>query len=612
MPMSSPAATSSAQGFETGVFTSIDQTKIPYIHWRQITERKDGRKTAVVFIHGLYSTAEAYNRVLPDLSAMNLSSSSVYAISIRQSGKITMEEKEKKKWKSDKDKDDKEKKEDEPKANLDKNTLTASVADLNMFVRVISVRESIDMSCFVVIGEGTGAVLAATWVHDFAPRIRGLVLVSPALGTGGWPANALKLPGFLTKNGVKSTCPVEYLTDDERLKPIFAQGNTAERTVTTMFISDYQACVQRLVKDSGSIFAPTMVIAGYGDKYIDINNVRTFYSNLGSVRKEYHSFGANLLEPLFSMQRSTIAIRIGEFIDHLYVLPPFEPDYVRMDRWSTSADQYRQLKADIKKYDTKWFNIKKNLMHKAGPKLSPAISLVLKNGILNDETEQYITDNKIRTVNPVGMWLDRKFLRNDVISAWRKNKNDFYSIVETLAKNLIDQERPINLLDIAAGNGRHTLDTISRLKRYDSLTLRDPNALNVQAGVNAIRRRNQMFHAEFKQSNPFEPSSYHFDNKFTVVLAGWIFETNPRNDDILIALRSIANCMDSGGYLVYTNHPWTPNPGKFAAIFDTNEFNVRNRSQAELDALVTMSGFEKTDQLCDVNGIFSVSVAVKI
>ena len=185
MPMSSPAAASSAQGFETGVFTSIDQTKIPYIHWRQITERKDGRKTAVVFIHGLYSTAEAYNRVLPDLSAMNLSSSSVYAISIRQSGKITMEEKEKKKWKSDKDKDDKEKKEDEPKANLDKNTLTASVADLNMFVRIISVRESIDMSCFVVIGEGTGAVLAATWVHDFAPRIRGLVLVSPALGTGG-------------------------------------------------------------------------------------------------------------------------------------------------------------------------------------------------------------------------------------------------------------------------------------------------------------------------------------------------------------------------------------------------------------------------------------------
>ena len=181
-----------------------------------------------------------------------------------------------------------------------------------------------------------------------------------------------------------------------------------------------------------------------------------------------------------------------------------------------------------------------------------------------------------------------------------------------LAKNLIDQKRPINLLDIAAGNGRHTLDTIARLKRYDSITLRDPNAVNVQDGINAIRMRNQMFHAEFKQANPFEPSSYKFETKFTVVLAGWIFETSPRNDDVLLALRSIASCMEQGGYLVYTNHPWSPNPGKFCAIFDSNEFNVRNRSQAELDALVNMSGFEKTDQLCDVNGIFSVSVAVKV
>ena len=604
MPIS-PAASVNAKGYETGVFTSIDKTKIPYIHWRQITERKDGRKTAVVFIHGLYSTADAYSSVMADLSAMNIRSSSVYAMSLRQSGKITQED-DRPKWKKDRDN------EEQPKEILNKNTLTASVADLNMLVRIISAKESIDMSCFVVIGEGTGAVLAATWVHDFAPRIRGLVLISPAFGTGGWPLNALKLPGFLTKNGVKSTCPVEYLTDDEPMKSVFAQDKIAEKTLTVKYISDYEACVGRLVRDACSIFAPTMVIAGYGDKYLGLDKVRAFYSGLGSVRKEYHSFGANLLEPLFSLQRSTIAIRVGEFIDHLYVLPPFEPDYVRMDRWSNSSDQYRQLKSDIKSYDTKWFNFKKKLLHKIGPKISPAINLVIKNGILNDETELYITDNKIRTSNPVGAWLDRRFLRNDVISAWRKNKGDFYAAVEMLAKNLIDQKRPINLLDIAAGNGRHTLDTIARLKRYDSITLRDPSAVNVQDGINAIRMRNQMFHAEFKQANPFEPSSYNFETKFTVVLAGWIFETSPRNDDVLLALRSIASCLEQGGYLVYTNHPWSPNPGKFCAIFDSNEFNVRNRSQAELDALVNMSGFEKTDQLCDVNGIFSVSVAVKV
>ena len=101
MPIS-PAASVNAKGYETGVFTSIDKTKIPYIHWRQITERKDGRKTAVVFIHGLYSTADAYSRVMADLSAMNIRSSSVYAMSLRQSGKITQED-DRPKWKKDRD-----------------------------------------------------------------------------------------------------------------------------------------------------------------------------------------------------------------------------------------------------------------------------------------------------------------------------------------------------------------------------------------------------------------------------------------------------------------------------------------------------------------------------
>lgn len=32
----------------------------------------------------------------------------------------------------------------------------------------------------VVIAQSVGAVLVATWVHDYAPAIRGLVLASPA------------------------------------------------------------------------------------------------------------------------------------------------------------------------------------------------------------------------------------------------------------------------------------------------------------------------------------------------------------------------------------------------------------------------------------------------
>ncbi|MCY5962516.1 alpha/beta hydrolase, partial [Salmonella enterica subsp. enterica serovar 1,4,[5],12:i:-] len=32
----------------------------------------------------------------------------------------------------------------------------------------------------VVVAQSVGAVLAATWAHDYAPNIRGLILASPA------------------------------------------------------------------------------------------------------------------------------------------------------------------------------------------------------------------------------------------------------------------------------------------------------------------------------------------------------------------------------------------------------------------------------------------------
>ncbi len=54
------------------------------------------------------------------------------------------------------------------------------VRDLNSFVRFIASNYGIPVSNMGVIAHSVGAVLAATWVHDYAPPIRALVLASPA------------------------------------------------------------------------------------------------------------------------------------------------------------------------------------------------------------------------------------------------------------------------------------------------------------------------------------------------------------------------------------------------------------------------------------------------
>ena len=62
----------------------------------------------------------------------------------------------------------------------DSPSFAASVKDVDSFIRHISAEYAIPMANIVVIAQSVGAVLAATWAHDYAPSIRGLVLTSPA------------------------------------------------------------------------------------------------------------------------------------------------------------------------------------------------------------------------------------------------------------------------------------------------------------------------------------------------------------------------------------------------------------------------------------------------
>src|ERR1051325_5761172 len=55
-----------------------------------------------------------------------------------------------------------------------------SVKDVDAFVRHISAHYGIPVANIAVVAQSVGAVLAATWAHDYAPPVRCLVLAAPA------------------------------------------------------------------------------------------------------------------------------------------------------------------------------------------------------------------------------------------------------------------------------------------------------------------------------------------------------------------------------------------------------------------------------------------------
>jgi hypothetical protein len=91
-----------------------------------------------------------------------------------------------------------------------------------------------------------------------------------------------------------------------------------------------------------------------------------------------------------------------------------------------------------------------------------------------------------------------------------------------------------------------------------------------------------------------------------------LYELIPGNELVLNSLRGIADALEPGGWLIYTNQPWHPQVEFIARVLTNREGNpwiMRRRTQAEMDELTKAAGFEKTGMDIDPWGIFTVSSA---
>src|SRR5213079_1054031 len=98
----------------------------------------------------------------------------------------------------------------------------------------------------------------------------------------------------------------------------------------------------------------------------------------------------------------------------------------------------------------------------------------------------------------------------------------------------------------------------------------------------------------------------------TIGIVSGLYELFPRNEPVLNSLRGLAEAIEPGGCLIYTNQPWHPQLQFIAHVLKNREgerWIMRRRTTAEMDELVRVAGFEKIDMKIDQWGMFTVSVA---
>lgn len=500
-------------------------------------------------------------------------------------------------------------------------SLACSVQDVDDFVRFAAADSQAALDDVMVIAQSVGAVLVATWVHDYAPPIRGLILASPAFKVKLYvpfarPGLALlhRLRGlFFVNSYVKG----KYLTHDPERVASFNHDPLIARPIAVNILLDLYKTAERIVSDASAITVPTQLLIS-GEDYVVHRQPQTdFYQRLRSPIKELHILPGFYHDTLGEKDRHLAFDKMRSFIDTLYATPAQHFDYQNEDRWSPGADTWRALSGGPVpfSFDDLAYRGLRYGMKLLGTQ-SAGVRLGFETGFDSGSTLDYVYRNQPEGNNALGRLIDKNYLNSIGWKGIRQRKVNLQRLIQQAVAQLEKQAMPVKVVDVAAGHGRYVLDALEGETAVSEILLRDYSELNVKKGQDMIASRGMANRARFERGDAFNREELAaLEPRPTLGIVSGLYELFPDNTPIRNSLAGLADAIAPGGILIYTGQPWHPQLKTIAWSLtshkDGNAWVMRVRTQGEMDALVREAGFEKCAQLIDEWGIFTVSMAVR-
>lgn len=498
-------------------------------------------------------------------------------------------------------------------------SLSTSVNDVDEFVRHISSQYNIPLENIIVIGQSVGAVLVSAWVHDYAPKIRGMVLASPAFKVKLYVPFARTGLALMQKARglfyVNSYVKAKFLTHDEQRIDSFNRDPLITRPIAVNILLELYKTAERVVADAGAITLPTQLFISGSDHVVHHRPQHQFFERLNTPIKEKHILPGFYHDTLGEKERHIPIEKIRDFIGKLFALPRYQHNYQYEDIWSVSAEKYRSLMTPLPKWCPK--NLAYKIMSKSMStlgKASEGICIGYDKGFDSGSTLDYVYRDKAQGKGLFGRVIDRQYLNSIGWQGIRQRKVNIENIIRQAIRDLTETGIPVRIMDIAAGQGRYIFDAINDYSKVESVLLRDYSPINVEQGQLHIKERYLEDKIQFTEGNAFDADDLAAVSPSpTIGIVSGLYELFPSNEMINASLNGLSRAIPPGGLLIYTCQPWHPQVEMIARVLPSHQggqaWVMRCRSQGEMDTLVEEAGFEKLNQLIDNWGIFSVSIA---
>jgi len=506
----------------------------------------------------------------------------------------------------------------------DAENLGALVRDVDAFVGHVSRHYGIPIENIVIFAHSVGSVLAATWAHDYAPKIRALVLGSPALKVRLYVPFAIPalrgLLKFKPKAYVNSYVKGRLLSHDPAKIESYNSDPLITRRIAVNLLVDLHDAGRKLADDAAAITAPTLVLASGADWVVDQAIQRRFFERLGSAVKEMHVY-PGFFHDTFNERDNHLPLNDARrFILERFAQPLHEPSLLEADRNSATQREYERLANPLPAFSRQRFGygLSRFFLKTVGSRLSQGVKLGVATGFDSGGTLDYVYRNRAEGLTGLGRWIDRQYLNAIGWGGIRLRKLHLEKLLRRAMSELQAIGQPVRIVDIAAGCGRYVLDAAGEQTAIPATgVLRDFSTANVAAGQRLIAEKGLQDRFRFERGDAFDPASLAaLPRDATVGVVSGLYELFPENPPVRASLAGLAEAVAPGGYLLYTGQPWHPQIEFIARVLSSHRngqpWVMRRRSQQEMDQLVAAAGFEKLAQESDPWGIFTVSLARRL
>jgi alpha-beta hydrolase superfamily lysophospholipase/SAM-dependent methyltransferase len=499
-------------------------------------------------------------------------------------------------------------------------SIATSVRDVQTFVDHIVAVHGIAVEDIAVVAQSVGAVLVATWAHDYAPKIRAMVLASPAFKVKlyvPFARRGLRLQQRFRGNFfVNSYVKAKFLTHDQERVASFNADPLITRAISVNILLGLYETAERVVADARAITIPTQLLISGSDWVVHHGPQHRFYERLGARIKERHVLPGFFHDTLGERDRKRAIDFARKFLLERFDAAPEKSSLLDADLTGFTRDEADRLASPLPALSPRgMFWTMQRFGLKLGGRLSDGVRLGHETGFDSGSTLDYVYRNQPSGKGAIGRAIDRGYVESIGWRGIRQRKLHIEELLRQAMSTLAERGMSVRILDIAAGHGRYVLEAIERTDlRPERIILRDYSDINVAKGARLIAEKGLADIAEFRKGDAFDRASIAaVEPRPTLGIVSGLYELFPDNRLVRASLQGMHDAILPGGYLIYTGQPWHPQLEYIARALTSHRAGqawvMRRRTQAEMDQLVEAAGFRKVTQRIDEWGIFTVSLA---